>query len=281
VSFTVADKELFPEGLAFDPDRRVFYLGSEYQNKIIRIDADHHVSDVVHRNQHHLAPVGGLRVDPVDHTIWAATDSREFVHVGGDGHLIGRFSVSEPGPHILNDLVVTRHHDVYLTDTRAHQLFRFDGNNQTFTALHLRRPLFYPNGIALSADERLLFVADLIGVLVLDLESGDAYEVDPGSASTLAGIDGLYAYENGLVGVQYGTGAYRVMRWRLSRDGRSVTSGEVLEYGTDLLSFPTTGAIVGNDFYFIANTGLDNLHDGHIVDRAKLEPVRLAVVKLP
>jgi len=33
-------------------------------------------------------------------------------------------------------------------------------------------------------------------------------------------------------------GAYRVMRWQLSRDMHQVTSSEMLEYRTDLVSFP-------------------------------------------
>jgi hypothetical protein len=48
----------------------------------------------------------------------------------------------------------------------------------------------------------------------------------------------------------------------------------------DLVSFPTTGAIVRDEFYFLANTGIGNLEDGRIVDRAKLEPIHVAVAGL-
>jgi len=43
---------------------------------------------------------------------------------------------------------------------------------------------------------------------------------------------------------------------------------------------PTTGAILGDRFYFIGNTGIYNLEDDKIVDPAKLEAVQLAVVAL-
>ena len=36
------------------------------------------------------------------------------------------------------------------------------------------------------------------------------------------------------------------MRWKLSLDGRKVATSEVLEYHTDLISDPTTGAIGDN-----------------------------------
>jgi hypothetical protein len=70
------------------------------------------------------------------------------------------------------------------------------------------------------------------------------------------------------------------MRWKLSPDGREVTASETLEYHTDLVSDPTTGAILNGDFYFIANTGIYNLRDDKIVDPTKLEPVHIAVVRL-
>jgi len=73
-----------------------------------------------------------------------------------------------------------------------------------------------------------------------------------------------------------------VMRWNLSPDGRCVVSSEVLERGTELVKNPTTGAILDEQFYFIADTGIDNLDsNGKIVDKTKLgEPLHIAVVPL-
>jgi hypothetical protein len=44
---------------------------------------------------------------------------------------------------------------------------------------------------------------------------------------------------------------------------------------------PTTGAIAGEDFYFICNSQVDNIQDGKILDPSKLSPVRIGVVRLP
>jgi hypothetical protein len=282
IAFTVPQNDLFPEGLAHDRGRGLFYLGGAFRTKMVKVDANHHyrVSDLITDDRYHLAPVGGLRIDPFDHSIWAATDGPEFVHVGANGDLLGRFSTTDPGPHILNDLVVRRGGDIYVTDSRANLVYRFDRTTHTFTLLSFGRPLFTPNGITLSPDEHLLFVADDLGVSVLDLRTGESYAIRPGENNTLAGIDGLYWHAGGLVGVEYGTGAHRVMRWQLGPDLRRVTSSELLEYRTDLVSFPTTGAVVGDNFYFIGNTGIGNLRDGHIVDRTKLEPVHVNVVRL-
>jgi hypothetical protein len=65
-------------------------------------------------------------------------------------------------------------------------------------------------------------------------------------------LTGLYWNKDEFLGGQYGTGAYRVMRWQLSPDGRKVTASEIPEHRTDLVSNPTTDALLGDDFYFIA-----------------------------
>jgi hypothetical protein len=144
----------------------------------------------------------------------------------------------------------------------------------------LWRPAFYPNGITLSGDGTLLFVADILGVLRVDLRTDESADVDPGVHNSLCGIDGLYWNRGELVGVQYGTGEYRGMRWKLSENSRKVTASETLEYRTDLVNDPTTGAVLGDNFYFIANSGIYNLEEDKIVDPAKLEPVYIAVVPL-
>jgi hypothetical protein len=59
-----------------------------------------------------------------------------------------------------------------------------------------------------------------------------------------------------------------------------VTSSETLERGTEMVRNPTTGAILDGKFYFMANTGIENLDDGKIADPAKLEPLRIAILPL-
>jgi hypothetical protein len=55
----------------------------------------------------------------------------------------------------------------------------------------------------------------------MDLRKNEAEDVKPLAHDTMAGIDGLYRYEGDLVGVEYSTGAYRVMRWKLLPNGRA------------------------------------------------------------
>jgi hypothetical protein len=285
VAFTIQETDLFPEGLAVDLQRRVFYMGSMHRKKIIRITEDGNVSDFVKPDVYDLMPVGGLKVEPDDHSVWAATDPgsqnrSELVHFDENGKLLERFPVTGAGPHDLNDLVVRNAREIYLTDTFANQVYHFDRQRHAFTPVSFPRPVFYPNGIALSDDKNQLYVADILGVILLDLRDNTAQEVNPGQGTTLAGIDGLYWYKGSLVAVQYGAGSFRVIRWRLSPDGLRVTATEILENRTPLVSFPTTGAIYRGKFYFISNTGIANLNDDKVVDPKKLEAIHISVVSL-
>jgi sugar lactone lactonase YvrE len=285
IAFTIPETDLFPEGIAYDPGRHEFYLGSMYRKKIIRTTETGRAVDFVKPDRYDLGPVGGVHVDPVDHSIWAATDPleakpSELVHFNAQGKLLERYPTPGPGSHDLNDLVIRNLREIYLSDTFGHAAYRFDRKSHEFTALALPRPLFYPNGITVSGDASLLYVADSMGVIVVDLANNAARELDPGKGNTLAGIDGLYWYKNGLLAVQYGTGTFRVARFGLSPEGFRVTSTEILEYRSPLLTFPTTGAIAGNKFYFMTNTGIGNLHEDKIIDPKQLEPVHVAVVPL-
>jgi hypothetical protein len=285
VAFTVAQNDLFPEGLAVDASKRTFYMGSEYHNKIVRISEAGKVTDFVKEGIYDLMPVGGVHVDPTDHSVWCATDPgkknrSEIVHFDTKGKLLERYVPSTPGPHGLNDLVLHGRSEIFVTDSDGNHVFRFDRQSHRFSELDLGRPVFGPNGITVSGDGNLLFVGDDLGVIRMDLRTKEARDVKPLAHDTMAGVDGLYWYEGSLVGIEYGTGAYRVMRWKLSPDGREVKSSETLERGTEMVRNPTTGTILEGNFYFMANTGIENLADGRIADPAKLEPLRIAILAL-
>jgi DNA-binding beta-propeller fold protein YncE len=230
-------------------------------------------------------PVGGVHVDPTDHSVWCATDPgkknrSEIVHFDVQGKLLERYTPSTPGQHDLNDLVLRGRNEIYVTDTEGNHVFRFDRETHRFAELNLGRPVFGPNGITVSDDGNLLYVADDLGVIRMDLRTNEVQDVKPGAHDTMAGIDGLYWYDGELVGIEYGTGAYRVMHWKLSQNGREVTSSATLERGTDAVRNPTTGAILNGNFYFMANTGIDNLDNGKISDPRQLEPLYIAVLPL-
>jgi hypothetical protein len=279
------EKNLIPEGLAWDPNRKVFYLSSIAQRKIVQVTPDSHASDFVPANRDHLLPVLGIRFDPRDSTIWADTaedrGSAALVHFSPDGNVVGRYALNDSRKHFFNDLVVRKSGEVILTDSVDNKVYRFNPATQQFSQLQVHRDLIYPNGITLTLDDNTLFVADSLGVLRIDLQKLASVDVNPGPHNTLAGADGLYWYNGSLIAIQNGIGSPRVAACKLSEDGTRVTRTTVLENRSPFTTSPTTGAIRGSDFYFISNSHIDNLNDDKILDVTQLEPVRIAVVHLP
>jgi sugar lactone lactonase YvrE len=279
------EKDLVPEGLAYDAQRNVFYLSSLNRRKIVQISRDARTSDFVPADSYGLLPVLGIRISPSDGTVWAdsSTDSgrTELLHFDGTGKLLGRFKPEGSAKHGFNDLVIRKNGEVITTDSLANAVLRFDPAARTFTSLPIHRPLFYPNGIVLNEDDHTLYVADSLGVVRVDLANGESRDVDPGPKSTLAGIDGLYWHNGSLIGIQNGIGSPRVAAFRLSGDGLRVTRTTVLENRSNFCVLPTTGAIRGSDFFFIANSQIDNMNNDKVMDVTRLEVVRIGVLRLP
>jgi hypothetical protein len=285
LAFVTEEKDLIPEGLAYDEKHHLFYLSSLNRKKIVKIDSEGRVSDFVPGDRYGLLPVLGIRMDPADGTVWADTfedaGRTELVHFDSSGRLLGRYAPKDQAKHGFNDLVVRKNGEVITTDSLNNQVFRLDPRSHEFAALPVNRLLFYPNGIALADDDRTAYVADAVGIVKMDLLEDTSRDVDPGPRNTLAGVDGLYWRNGSLIAVQNGIGSPRIALFRLSKDGNRVMQTKVLENHTPFTVLPTTGAIRGNDFYFIANSQIDNLNGDKIMDVTKLAPVRIAVVRLP
>jgi hypothetical protein len=279
------EKDLVPEGLSYDAQRNVFYLSSLNRRKIVEIGRDGRTSDFVPADRYGLLPVLGIRISPSDGTVWADSFTEsgrtELLHFDSAGKLLGRFKPEGPARHGFNDLVIRKNGEVITTDSLANAVLRFDPAAQTFSPLPVHRPLFYPNGITLSEDDHTLYVADSLGVVRVDLSNGESRDVDPGPKSTLAGIDGLYWHNGSLIGIQSGIGSPRIAAFRLSSDGLHVTRTTVLENRSNLCVLPTTGAIRGSDFYFIANSQIDNMNNDKVMDVTRLKVIRIGVLRLP
>ncbi len=283
-AFRTKERDLVPEGLAYDERRNVFFIGSLNRRKIVEIGRDGNISDFVPEGRFDLLPVRGIRVDRADDTVWVDSFSdrghTEHLHFDGTGKLLGRFKPAGPAKHGFNELVIRANGEVITTDSLANAVFRFDTQTHTFKALPIHRPLFYPTGLALSGGDTL-YVADSLGVVKVDFASGESRDVVPGPRSTLAGIDGLYWYKGSLIGIQNGIGSPRVSMCHHSSDGLRAGRTTVLENRTHFCVLPTTGAVVGSDFFFLANSQIDNMNEDKVMDVTRLEAARVGVLRLP
>ena len=90
----------------------------------------------------------------------------------------------------------------------------------------------------------------------------------PGPDDTsLYGIDGLYRYGNSLIAIQNGIRPNRVVQLYLSDDGRSVERSRILAMNLEHFDEPNLGQVVGDEFFFIANSHWNRFdRDGNLPD---------------
>jgi hypothetical protein len=72
-SFVLTEQGLFPEGITYDPERKVWYVGRLNHHKILEIRGDGTARDFVAANPQNVLGILGIRVDGSDHSVWAAS----------------------------------------------------------------------------------------------------------------------------------------------------------------------------------------------------------------
>ncbi len=289
-------RDLLVEGIAHDAKDGAFYLGSVHQGKIFRVPTSGAVSELA-TLEPHWAPLG-LRVDHKRRVLWVATaalpqtegyapaDSGGSAVVRYDlrtGRMAARLVVPPDGSaHTIGDLIVTRGGDVYATDSRAPVLYRIPAGRDTIER-YLESPLLLSaQGLALTPDERTLYVADYArGLLRIDLERRSIALVEAADSVLALGIDGLYFHQGRLIGIQNGVAPHRVVRFTLSTTGDRVLSAEVLERAHPSYQEPTLGVLVKGDLYYVANSQWERFGEsGAIADPEALEPTVVLRLRL-
>ena len=293
IAFRIPEPDLIPEGIAWDPSERSFYIGSLYKRKIVRLGQHGTAHDFVASGRDGLWTVLGMKVDPVRRILWvnSAADSRAGEAAGSSGlfafdlpsgRLLERHILDgRTQKHLFNDLVVTTGGDVFLTDSESGAVYRHAFASRALDAFLPAGSFSYPNGIALDEAGRRLYVADFAkGISLVEIDTKKTSPLAHPPNVTLHDVDGLYRYDTSLVAIQNGAGMERVVQFRLDSTGRRVEGLRVLESHNPRFRIPTTGAVVGSDFYYLANSQLESLgEDGRLSSGAPLEDV--LILKTP
>lgn len=180
----------------------------------------------------------------------------------GTGRVLRRYVPADSGTsHLFNDLAIASNGDVFVTDTDQGWLYRIRADADSLEVFLRPDPDYWSgaNGITLTGDARTLYVAFVEGIARIDRATRQLMRLRPPRRTSTAQLDGLYWHRGALVGVQNQRGLEQIVRYDLTPDGRSILRARVLERGDSLLRRPTTGAIVGTQFYYIANSQYERL----------------------
>ncbi|MDO1450414.1 SMP-30/gluconolactonase/LRE family protein [Rhodocytophaga aerolata] len=282
-AFVISEKDLVLEGITYDAQQEQWFVGSIYKRKIIRLDAQGKASDFTTEGQEGLLGVLGMKVDVANRVLWVCNAA-----LGGDtsgNSAIFKYDLTNqkllkkyllPGgqqKQLLNDLVILKNGDVYATNSEAGAVYKIPKATDQLEIFIKPGIFIYPNGIALSPDGSKLYIAHFAGISVADLSKGTSAEMTHPENTTIAGIDGLSVYDNSLIGVQNGVMPQRIIQMHLNPTYNGLTKVDVLEANHPLFEkIPTTGVVVGNAFYFIANSQLRSMDEqGNILPLDQLQ----------
>lgn len=282
-AFELEERLLIPEGIAYDAPSHAFFVGSIAQARIVRVGESQSAS-VFAGPEAKLDAVLGLAVDSPRRILYAVSTSaltkqgeaqRRNAVVAFDidsRRLLQRYEV--PAALQLNDVTVAPGGRVFASDSASGAIFELPV--RTPAAARTVVPagqLRGSNGLAASADAKRLYVAHSTGLAVVDLETGAPRRVANGTRENIAAIDGLYAWQGQLIGVENVTNPGRVIVMSLSPDGGTVTRVQtLLSHHHNALYEPTTGAVTPTGFYLLAATGASHYNRDGVIERADAVP---------
>lgn len=294
-AFTIPQRDLIPEGIAWDEQTGDFFVSSIHLRKVVRVTPDGQSSDFVHEGQDGLFGTLGLKVDPKRRLLWVISNAAREMN-GFTDAMDGQSSIlaydlrtgtlatkidfgSAADPSLLNDLAILDDGSVVITDSDGGGIKRVRLGSDTIDTWIPDRTFTFPNGITAVAGEPFIYVADFRGLSRIDVGSRTITPLTVGG-ETLGGIDGLTSYHGDLIGIQNGVGQPRVVRISLNEARDSVTRIEVLESANPRFDEPTTGVIANGALYFMANPQLRAFDENHrIWPRERLRDV--VVLRLP
>ena len=291
-AFRIRERDLQPEGLAYDPGSRALFAGS-FKGKIVRIDATGGVTDFVAQ----VVPgerrvVVGLRVDAARRHLWAVVDDpRAFGDpaVGGaalhqyalqDGRLLARHAGPPTGA--LNDVALLPDGTACATGTSDGSVWCLAPGRAALAPLVPAGSIPEANGIAAAPDGRAFYVAGWHDIHRVEYPSGRVHILPAPAGVPTGSLDGLYWYRGGLVGIQNGIHPGRVLWLPLDPAGERIVGAEVLERYHPGFNGMTTGAIDGDTFLYFANTQSRAFRpDGTPIDPAALADIVILRLPLP
>ena len=291
VAFELPDRTLIPEGIAYDGPSRAFYVGSIAQGRVLRFAPDLSISEFAGVDAR-LDHVLGLAVDAPRRILYVVSTSA-LTEKGEQNRrnaivafeidtrkMVGRFDV--PEARQLNDVAIAPGGRVFTSDSASGAIYEIAVKGPGPT-----RELVPPdrirgsNGLAASPDGKKLYVAHSTGIAVVDISTKEVKRVNNETRETVAAIDGLYAWQGELIGVQNLTNPGRVIVISLGKDGESITKVRtLLSHHHNALYEPTTGAIGADAFYLLAATGVTHFDRQGRIDRPDSLPTP-TVLKVP
>lgn len=285
IAFRLHEKDLIPEGIAFDPATKSFFIGSINKRKIVKVDQQNRVSNFISTGQDGIGEVLGLKV--VDQKLWACnnlqsdTSSQAMIHQFDltNGKLVRKwiFKFKEE-KHLFNDLAIAYDGSAFISDSDFGAIYQV-GNELEEPQLWIKDDRLRDiNGIAILSDGAIVVNASF-GFYKINTNTKEIKSL-PFAGYFPLGIDGLSFYKQSLIGIQNVVFPVSVNQYYLNSTFDRIEKARVLVANHPQFDIPTTGTVANEWFYFITNSQLLNFEKGKVKEPSKLREVIIMRVKL-
>ena len=291
-AFPLSDSSLLTEDVDYDPNTKRFFFTSVRERKIVSADANGTSSEFAKAPDDW--PMLAIKVDPSHGLVWATEVALQGFTLVRDsdwgrsallcydlknGKVLRR--IEGPRGSALGDMVLTPNGDVIVSDGGGGGVYRLLAKGAQLERLD-NGDFISPQTPAMHPDGKHIFVPDYLrGIGLLEIATKHVQWLSMKGKFALNGIDGLYFAHGRLIAVQNGTSPERVVAFTLDAALTKIESETIIERSTDTLGDPTHGVVIGDDFYYIANSGWDVIDDhGNMKPGAKPSVPRVMRVQI-
>jgi hypothetical protein len=278
--FRLGSAAQIPEDIDYDSATKHFYISTVLGKQILQLDLAGHSK--LFASAPDRWPMMALKVDSRRRILWAT-------EVALDGFTAaakrdwGRSAILEydlrsarllhriegPPKAALGDMVLAVNGDPIVSDGEHGGVYRVSGGELQVQRIDAG-DFVSPQTPAALPDGTHLVVPDYVrGLALLDLNTKRVDWIPMEGKHALSGIDGLYAVGDTLIATQNGVWPERVVRFAMAVPVTRVLSESIIERATPTLGDPTHGVVIGEYFYYIANSGWDSLDEHGVVKQGK------------
>jgi hypothetical protein len=271
-----------PEDIDYDAETQHFYISTVLGKQILQLDMAGHAK--LFASAPDQWPMMALKVDSHRRVLWATEVALEGFAAAArkdwgrsailqyelhSGKLLHR--IEGPPKAALGDMVLAANGDPIVSDGEHGGVYQVSRGDQQLRRIDAG-DFVSPQTAAALPDGAHLLVPDYVrGLGLLDLATKHVDWIPMAGKHALSGIDGLYAVGNLLIATQNGTSPERVVQFTLDGSNTGIVAENILERATSTLGDPTHGVVVGDYFYYIANSGWDVLDEhGNLVEGKSL-----------
>lgn len=297
--FALPAADFLAEDIVWDGPRQRFLVSSVRKGTVVALKRDGTSSEFIGNPRAGTWGVFALAIDNSRSRLWATTVAMPhfegYTAADSAKSSVLRFNLITGSLEKKYDLPPTRRGNspgdlaidasgrLYVSDSRSGVVYTIEPGHDSLSVLIPEGTFMSPQGPAVSADGRKLYVADYIrGIAEVDLRTRAVRWLGHDRNVALSGIDGLTVVgSNKLIAMQNGLMPHRVMALTLDPEAGAITSATILAQDTAVIREPTHGVMMGDEFLFIANSGWDGFDDKGIPQKeGKLTPPTVLGVRV-